>query len=99
MEQAKRGVRREKVGIVVSDKMDKTIKVEVARRVTHPKYKKTMNRTSVFKAHDEKEEAKIGDKVLIFEIPPMSKTKRWKLAKVIERGDYVPPLGAEGDGL
>lgn len=86
-EKSTRAVRREKVGIVTSDKMTKTIKVEVARRVMHPKYKKFLNRTSVFKAHDEKEEAGVGDKVLIYETAPISKTKRWKLAKVIEKAD------------
>jgi small subunit ribosomal protein S17 len=90
MEQNKtRAVRKEQVGMVVSDKMTKTITVEVARRVMHPKYKKYMNRTSRFKAHDEKEEAGIGDRVLIFETAPMSKTKRWKLAKVLERAQLT----------
>jgi small subunit ribosomal protein S17 len=84
-----RAVRREKVGVVTSDKMTKTIKVEVGRRVTHAKYKKTINRTSVFKAHDEKEEAGLGDRVLIYETAPMSKTKRWKLAKVLEKADIT----------
>ena len=86
-ETMKRAVRREKIGIVVSDKMNKTITVAVARRVMHPKYKKFLNRTSKFKAHDEKEEAGIGDRVLIFETAPLSKTKRWKLAQVLEKAD------------
>ncbi len=84
-EKSKRPVRKEKVGVVVSDKMTKTITVEVGRRVMHTKYKKFLNRTSRFFAHDDKEEAGIGDKVLIFETPPMSKNKRWKLAKVLEK--------------
>ena len=84
-----RAVRHEKVGVVVSDKMNKTITVEVARRVTHPKYKKFILRTSVFKAHDEKEEAGMGDKVLIFETSPISKTKRWKLAQVLEKAQLT----------
>ena len=84
-----RAVRREKIGVVTSDKMNKTIKVEVSRRVTHAKYKKTINRTSVFKAHDEKEEAGLGDRVLIYETAPISKTKRWKLAKVLEKADIT----------
>ena len=84
-----RSVRREKVGVVVSDKMDKTITVQVALRRMHPKYKKFINRTSVFKAHDEKEEAKTGDQVLIFETGPISKSKRWKLAKVLKRAHLV----------
>jgi small subunit ribosomal protein S17 len=84
-EKSVRPVRKEKVGVVVSDKMTKTITVEVARRVMHTKYKKFLNRTSRFYAHDEKEEAGVGDKVLIFETTPLSKTKRWKLAQVLEK--------------
>lgn len=84
---ATRSVRREKVGIVVSDKMAKTITVSVARRVMHSKYKKFLNRTSKFKAHDEKEEASMGDKVLIYETPPTSKTKRWRLSKILEKSE------------
>ena len=82
-----RAVRKEKVGKVVSDKMAKTITVAVAGRAMHQKYKKFLNRTSHFKAHDEKEEASIGDKVLIFETKPLSKTKRWKLAQILEKAD------------
>jgi small subunit ribosomal protein S17 len=81
----KRPVRKEKVGIVVSNKMEKTIAVSVERRVMHSKYKKFMLRTSKFYAHDEKREAKVGDKVLIFETSPISKLKRWKLGQVIEK--------------
>ncbi len=95
---SKRAVRKEKVGLVTSDKMTKTITVAVAGRVMHPKYKKFLNRTSKFKAHDEKEEAGIGDRVLIYETPPMSKTKRWKLAKVLEKADptmIAPTVGQE----
>ncbi len=87
MENNSRSLKREKVGIVVSDKMDKTITVAVARRVMHPKYKKFINKTSKFKAHDEKELASRGDKVLIFETVPMSKSKRWKLGKILEVAD------------
>jgi small subunit ribosomal protein S17 len=82
-----RSLRREKTGVVVSDKMSKTITVSVARRIMHPKYKKFINRTSNFKAHDEKEQASMGDKVLIYEVAPMSKTKRWKLGKILEVAD------------
>ncbi len=84
--QEQRSIRKEVVGVVVSDKMQKTITVAVARRIMHPKYKKFINRTSKFKAHDEKEQAGMGDKVMIYEIPPMSKTKRWKLGKILEVG-------------
>jgi small subunit ribosomal protein S17 len=80
-----RGRRKEEVGTVVSNKMQKTITVMTFRSVMHPKYKKFMKKTSVFKAHDEKGEAKVGDKVRIYEVRPLSKTKRWKLAEVIEK--------------
>jgi small subunit ribosomal protein S17 len=79
-----RAIKKEVIGLVVSDKMQKTITVAVARRVMHPKYKKFINRTSKFKAHDEKEQAGMGDKVMIYETAPMSKTKRWKLGKILE---------------
>ncbi len=82
-----RSVKREKTGVVVSDKMNKTISVMVGRRLMHAKYKKFLSRSSVFKVHDEKEEASLGDKVIIFETKPISKTKRWKLAKVLEKAD------------
>jgi len=74
------------IGIVVSDKMDKTISVEVRRRIMHHKYKKYLTKKSVFKVHDEKNEAKMGDKVLFKETRPLSKTKRFKLVKIIEKG-------------
>ncbi|MCC6277522.1 MAG: 30S ribosomal protein S17 [Oligoflexia bacterium] len=83
--EVKRSVRKEKVGIVLSNKMDKTITVSVERRVMHAKYKKFMLRTSKFYAHDEKGEAKTGDKVMIFEVKPISKLKRWKLGQVLEK--------------
>ena len=71
-------------GQVVSDKADKTISVLIYRLMKHPKYKKYIRRKSVFKAHDEKNEAKKGDMVSIYETRPLSKMKRWKLFKVIE---------------
>ncbi|PIS10317.1 MAG: 30S ribosomal protein S17 [Bdellovibrio sp. CG10_big_fil_rev_8_21_14_0_10_47_8] len=80
----KRGRRIEVVGEVVSDKMDKTISVLIYRMVRHAKYGKYMKRTSVFKAHDEKNEAKIGDMVRIHETRPLSKTKRWALVEIVE---------------
>lgn len=78
------GVRKSRVGVVVSDKMNKTIVVEVERRVPHPKYKKIVRMTSKFYAHDEKEEAKEGDKVRIVETRPISKLKCWCLAEVLK---------------
>lgn len=82
--EAPRGRKIEVVGEVVSDKMDKTISVLIYRTVRHPKYGKYMKRSSVFKAHDEKEQAKVGDMVRIRESRPLSKTKRWTLVEVVE---------------
>lgn len=80
-----RGRKNEVIGEVVSDKMTKTISVLFYRMVRHPKYGKYMKRTSVFKAHDEKGEAKMGDKVKIRESRPLSKTKCWTLVEIVER--------------
>ncbi len=74
-----------KIGIVVSDKMDKTIVVRVERQFTHPLYKKTVRQHKKFKAHDENNEAKIGDTVQINEHRPLSKDKKWILSKIIEK--------------
>ncbi|XGC80085.1 30S ribosomal protein S17 [Bdellovibrio bacteriovorus] len=79
-----RGRKIEVVGEVISDKMDKTISVLIYRMVKHPKYGKYVKKTSVFKAHDEKNQAKIGDIVKIRETRPLSKTKRWTLEAVVE---------------
>lgn len=80
-----RGRRHEIVGEVVSDKMQKTISVMVWRNVMHRKYRKVSKRSSVLKAHDEKGEAKMGDRVIIAQSRPLSKTKRWKLVKIVEK--------------
>ncbi len=80
-----RNMRKTVVGMVASDKMDKTIVVSVADRVKHPKYKKIVNRTIKFKAHDENNECKIGDKVCIMETRPLSKDKRWRMVEIIEK--------------
>lgn len=80
----RQGVRKTRVGVVVSDKMNRTIVVEVERRVPHPKFKKIVRKTSKFYAHDENEEAKEGDKVLIEEVRPLSRLKRWKLVEVLK---------------
>jgi small subunit ribosomal protein S17 len=80
---------RELVGEVVSDKMDKTIVVEVARRVRHPRYQKVMTLYKKFYAHDEKSEAGVGDKVRIVESRPLSKLKRWRLAGVLEKATRI----------
>ena len=80
-----RNLRKERVGIVVSDKMDKTIVVAVRERVKHPLYKKIVNRTKKFKAHDENNACGIGDKVLIAETRPLSKDKCWRLVEIVEK--------------
>ena len=80
-----RGLRKKKIGRVVSDKMDKTIVVAVESKVRHPLYGKTMNRTTKFKAHDENNEANMNDRVLIMETRPLSKDKRWRLVEIVER--------------
>lgn len=80
-----RNLRKERVGIVVSNKMDKTIVVAVRERVKHPLYKKIVNRTKKFKAHDENNACGIGDKVLIQETRPLSKDKCWRLVEIIEK--------------
>ncbi len=81
----KRNLRKDKVGVVVSNKMDKSIVVEVSRRVRHSKYKKFLNRRSTFVAHDEKDECSEGDTVRIMETRPLSKRKRWRLVEILER--------------
>jgi len=80
-----RNLRKERVGIVVSDKMDKTIVVAIEDSVQHPLYKKVMKRTYKLKAHDENNECKIGDKVKVMETRPLSKDKRWRLVEIIEK--------------
>lgn len=79
-----RGIRKTKVGIVVSDKMEKTIVVQIVRKAKHPLYGKTVKITKKYKAHDEENVAKIGDKVEIAEMRPLSKDKRWRLVEVVE---------------
>ena len=80
-----RGKRKTRIGKVVSDKMDKTIVVTIETLVRHPLYKKIIKRTTKFKAHDENNECKVGDKVLIMETRPISKDKRWRLVEVLEK--------------
>lgn len=80
-----RANRKTRIGKVVSDKMDKTIVVAVETKVRHPLYGKTINRTTKFKAHDENNEAKMNDRVLIMETRPLSKDKRWRLVEIVEK--------------
>ena len=80
-----RNLRKTMIGTVVSDKMDKTIVVAVEDSVAHPIYKKTVKRTYKLKAHDEQNECKVGDKVKVMETRPLSKDKRWRLVKIVEK--------------
>lgn len=82
---SERNLRKTEVGKVVSDKMDKTIVVAIENSVKHPLYNKIMKRTIKFKAHDEKNEAGVGDRVRIMETRPLSKDKRWRLVEIIEK--------------
>jgi len=85
MEAIERNLRKERVGLVKSNKMDKTIVVAVERKVKHPKYGKFVKKTTTFFAHDENNEVGIGDTVMISETRPLSKNKRWRLVQVLER--------------
>ena len=80
-----RNLRKTRVGVVVSDKMDKTIVVAVKDSVQHPLYKKIMKRTVKFKAHDENNECGVGDRVMIMETRPLSKDKNWRLLEIVEK--------------
>ncbi len=89
-----RGNRKERVGEVISNKMAKTITVRVERRFAHPRFKKVVTGYKKFYAHDEKGEAKVGDRVRIEETRPLSKTKRWRLVEVVEKSSGVTPVAA-----
>ena len=80
-----RGMRKTRIGVVVSDKMDKTIVVAIRTRVKHPLYGKIMNRTNKIKAHDEENQCGVGDTVKIMETRPLSKDKHWRLVEIIEK--------------
>ena len=82
---AERNLRKTRVGVVSSDKMDKTVVVTIKDRVRHPLYGKIINRTVKYKAHDDENTCGVGDKVLIMETRPLSKDKRWRVVEVIEK--------------
>ena len=82
---SERNLRKTRVGMVVSDKMDKTVVVAIQDNVKHPLYKKIIKRTVKFKAHDEKNECSVGDKVEIMETRPLSKDKRWRVTQIIAK--------------
>ena len=94
-ETTERNLRKTRVGRVVSDKMDKTIVVAIEDNVKHSRYKKVIKRTNRLKAHDENNDAKKGDRVLIMETRPLSKDKRWRLAQIIEKSKYGLSIGTE----
>ena len=82
---AERGRRKVRTGVVVSDAMDKTVLVRIDRQVRHPRYDKTVRRASTLAAHDESNEAHVGDTVRVMETKPISKTKRWRVVEIVER--------------
>ena len=92
--EAARGKRKERVGEVISNKMAKTIVVRVERRFPHPKFKKIVTGYKRLYAHDEKSEAKVGDRVRLEETRPLSKIKRWRLVEIVEHGTGVTPVAA-----
>ncbi len=90
----KRANRKERIGEVISANMAKTIVVRVERRYPHPKFKKVVTGYKKFYAHDEKRDAKVGDRVRIEETRPLSKTKRWRLVEVVEKAAEIAPVTA-----
>jgi small subunit ribosomal protein S17 len=82
-------MRKTMIGIVVSDKMDKTVVVAIENNVRHPMYNKIMKRTKKYKAHDEENACKVGDKVKIMETRPLSKDKRWRVTEILEKAPIV----------
>ncbi len=84
MSEEARGYRKTRIGVVVSDKMDKTIVVAIKTKVKHPLYGKTVNKTTKLKAHDEENKCKVGDTVKVMETRPLSKEKKWRLVEIVE---------------
>jgi small subunit ribosomal protein S17 len=82
---SQRGRRKVRVGVVISDQRDKTVTVEVPTQMSHPRYDKVVRRSTKFHAHDEANDAKIGDTVRIMETRPLSKQKRWRVVEIVER--------------
>ena len=81
----KRNLRKTRIGVVVSNKMDKTITIAIERKIPHPIYKKYFKKTTKLMAHDEKRECNVGDKVKVMETRPLSKNKRWRLEEIVEK--------------
>ncbi len=80
-----RSLRKTRIGVVVSNKMDKTITIAIERKIPHPIYKKYFKKTTKLMAHDEKQECSVGDKVKVMETRPLSKNKRWRLVEIVEK--------------
>lgn len=91
----RRGLRKERMGVVVSDRMQKTVIVSVERTVMHPKYKKYLRRRTKVKAHDESNQSHVGDRVMIVECRPLSRDKRWRVSKILERAKMMAAEAAE----
>ena len=91
-----RGLRKERNGVVISDRMQKTVVVSLERTVMHPKYKKVLRRRTKVKAHDESNQCHIGDRVLIVECRPLSRDKRWRVSKVLERARTIGAAQSNG---
>jgi len=91
-----RGLRKERSGLVVSNRMQKTVVVSVERAVMHPRYKKYLRRRTKVKAHDEGNQCHVGDRVLIVECRPLSRDKRWRVSKVIERAKTTDGKESKG---
>jgi small subunit ribosomal protein S17 len=85
VENVERSRRKVRTGVVVSEKMDKTVLVQIDRKVRHPLYKKTVRRSNKLAAHDESNDAHVGDTVRVMESRPLSKTKRWRVVEIVER--------------
>src|SRR6266576_334914 len=91
------GLRKERTGLIVSDRMQKTVVVSIERTVMQPRYKTSLRRRSKVKAHDESNQCHVGDRVLIVECRPLSRDKRWRVSKVLQHG-LVTREGSEGAG-
>jgi small subunit ribosomal protein S17 len=93
-----RGLTKQRSGVVVSDRMQKTVVVTVERTVMHPKYKKFLRRRTKLKAHDERNQCHVGDRVLIVECRPLSRDKRWRVSKILERAQAAEEEIKQADG-
>ncbi|HSF57565.1 MAG TPA: 30S ribosomal protein S17 [Candidatus Binatia bacterium] len=94
-----RGLRKEQMGLVVSDRMHKTVIVSIERTVMHPKYKKYLRRRTKVKAHDESNQSRVGDRVMIVECRPLSRDKRWRVSKILERAKTMVPEASEATAV